>query len=244
MDAGGRPLLELTADESHYVSRVLRLKDGQELAILNGCGQLWGACLAGGSARQLQLQLLQPLQEPEAAAPPSPLTIVLAIALPKRDGDLLLRMACELGVDRVQPLIADHSVVAEKAGRQRLETILREASEQCERLWLPELADPLPSRSWFGAAANGLSLLATTRRGPLAGVLETLAQGPQAPPTVQLAIGPEGGWSEREEELALAAGWQAVALTGTILRTSTAAVAGLALLSHWRDQGRGFDLQR
>ena len=49
-----------------------------------------------------------------------------------------------------------------------------------------------------------------------------------------LAIGPEGGWTGEEEELALAAGWQAVSLGATILRVSTAAVAAAALLSRWR----------
>lgn len=243
-DADGRPLLPLTVEESHYLTRVLRLRQGQELAIVNGSGQLWGACLAPGDGRQRQLQLLQPLQAPEAAAAPAAIAIQLTIALPKRDADLLLRMACELGVDRVQPLIADHSVLAEPSNRQRWTTILREASEQCERLWLPELAEPVPSSLWFGAPPQGLGLLATTRNGPLAGVLERLPPQAPGPLTLQLAIGPEGGWSEREEELAEAAGWQAVALTGTILRTATAAVAGLALLSHWRDQISGFDRRR
>jgi 16S rRNA (uracil1498-N3)-methyltransferase len=53
----------------------------------------------------------------------------------------------------------------------------------------------------------------------------------QSPPELRLAIGPEGGWSAEEEEAALAAGWQPVSLGGTILRTSTAAVAALAWLA-------------
>lgn len=234
--ADGLPQLPLTAEESHYVSRVLRLKPGQELAIVNGRGQLWGACVGDGDGRQRSVRLLQPLQAPEAeAASPAP-SLTLAIALPKRDSELLLRMACELGVDRLQPLIADHSVRAERFSRPRLEAILREATEQCERLWLPQLADPCPSRDWFASPAPGAKLLATTRRAALPDPLTALRAQPQAAKGLQLAIGPEGGWSSSEEELASTCGWLAVGLNAAILRTSTAAVAGISLLSHWRER--------
>lgn len=234
----GLPQLRLSQEESHYVSRVLRLKTGQELAIINGCGQLWGACVAAGDARRLELRLLQSLQAPEAELSPQAITLTLAIALPKRDSELLLRMACELGVNRLQPLVADRSVVAERFSRPRLEAILREATEQCERLWLPELADPIPSSRWFKEALPGLNLLATTRRARLPDPLTLLGGEPEGMGELRLAIGPEGGWSDGEEEMAGATGWRAVTLNGAILRTSTAAVAGLTLLSHWRDQQR------
>lgn len=232
----GHPQLPLTAEESHYVSRVLRLKHGQELAIVNGRGQLWGGCVGAGDGRQRSVSLRQPLQAPEAEVPSPAPSLTLAIALPKRDSELLLRMACELGVDQLQPLIADHSVRAERFTRPRLEAILREATEQCERLWLPQLADPCPSRDWFAAPAPGAKLLATTRRGPLPDPLTALRSQAGAAEGLQLAIGPEGGWSSSEEELASACGWLAVGLNAAILRTSTAAVAGLSLLSHWRER--------
>ena len=234
----GLTQLQLDPEESHYVARVLRLRPGMELAIVNGRGQLWGASIGDGEGRRCTLTLLQPLQAPEAeASAPTP-SLTLAIALPKRDSDLLLRMACELGVDRLQPLIADHSVLAERFNRPRLEAILREATEQCERLWLPQLADPRPSRDWFAAGTPGVKLLATTRQGPLPDPLTALRAQPRAASeALQLAIGPEGGWSASEEAAASAAGWQAVGLNAAILRTSTAAVAGVTLLSHWREQG-------
>ncbi|MFM8524790.1 MAG: RsmE family RNA methyltransferase [Cyanobacteriota bacterium] len=240
----GLPRLVLTNEESHYVSRVLRLRQDQELAIINGRGQLWGARVAEAAGRRIHVDLLQPIQTPECDQPGPSLTISLAIALPRRDSDLLLRMACELGVDRLQPLIADHSVLAERFQRQRLEAILREATEQCERLWLPSLADPCPGSVWLERSDQGLRLLATTRRGHLPGPIEQLRKDQGRSGDLVLAIGPEGGWSEREEERAEASGWQPVSLTTTILRTSTAAVAGIALLSHWRDLLQGSEAIR
>ena len=247
---GSLPQLALTAEESHYVCRVLRLRLGQELAIINGQGQLWGARLDGADARHSQLSLLQPIEAPEETAAAQACTISLAMALPKRDSDVLVRMACELGVDRLQPLIADRSVVGERVPRQRLEAILREATEQCERLWLPALEEPCPSTDWLKRPSTAVRLLATTRHDQLPALLDHLRHDPCQPTEWQLAIGPEGGWSEREEELAAASGWQLVSLGDTILRTATAAVAGITLLSHWRDHhcrtdaANGSDLER
>jgi RsmE family RNA methyltransferase len=107
---------------------------------------------------------------------------------------------------------------------------------------------------------EGLGLLATTRQGELptledscaawqpmdldhsrptstvCSAATTPAAASSAATTITLAIGPEGGWSEREEAMAVAAGWQLVQLGSTILRSSTASVAGVARLVAWREQ--------
>ena len=155
---------------------------------------------------------------------------------PKRDGELLLRMACELGFDYLSPLKAERSVT-DTVKAERCSLILREAVEQCERLWVPELSPLQPAKACLGKAPSGLGLLATTRRSGLpllAAVLEQNTNQAALLPAVVMAIGPEGGWSPAEEELAIAKGWLPVSLGPTILRSSTAAVAAAALLSHWR----------
>jgi len=231
--AGG--LVELEPAEAHYVARVLRFRRGDRLALINGEGQLWTATL-----EQLALlRLEQPLQQPlERADRPRP-AITLAMAVPKRDAELVWRMATELGASQLQPLLASRGVVRGEQPLDRWRTIVREATEQCERLWLPRLAEPLAAKDWFGARAPGAALLATTRQEALPTLSELLPcrqerlanlvdQGPAA---LRLAIGPEGGWSPEEEDVALAAGWQPVNLGDAILRTSTAAVAALAWLT-------------
>ena len=236
------PQIPLEQQESHYLRRVLRLRLGDRLAITDGAGRLWTALLAatdGGAGVVAQLE--QPLSEPLQQESRSPLALELAIALPKREGDLVLRMACELGLDRIAPLVAERSVAGDLK-HERCAGILREAAEQCERLWLPELVPPRPALDCLGQPPVGLGLLATTRRPGLPLVAELLAgfgagllADPLATPQlVTLAVGPEGGWSPREEELALVKGWQPVSLGPTILRSSTAAVAAATLLSHWR----------
>lgn len=228
------PQLALEPHESHYLSRVLRLRAGDPFAIADGAGRLWTAQLAplaGGAGVVAQLD--QPLAQPLLQEPRPTLALELAVALPKRDADLLLRMACELGMDRMLPLVAERSV-AGALKHERCAAILREAAEQCERLWLPELMPGLPAASCLGQPAAGLGLLATTRRPGLPLLAECLAGLERLPPRLTIAVGPEGGWTPREEELALAHGWRPVSLGATILRSSTAAVAAAALLCHWR----------
>lgn len=247
--------LELLAEENHYLRRVLRLRGGEQLALLDGQGRLWTARLelVAGRGREPQPQavavLEQPLAEPLLVQPPPRPALELAVALPRLDADGALRMACELGIDRFTPLQAARSVVPpERVRAQRLQAIVREAVEQCERLWLPQLAPEQVASQWFGCqlaeltggAAAELRLLATTRRPGLV-LLEDLLQahpGPGAaltvPQWIRLAIGPEGGWTGEEEDQAAAAGWLPVSLGDTILRTSTAAVLAAGWMAAWR----------
>jgi 16S rRNA (uracil1498-N3)-methyltransferase len=237
---GGEPAL-LPA-ERHYLERVLRLRVGERLAVTDGAGHLWTAELRAGGKLALEQQPAAPLL---CEAPPVP-PLQLAMALPKREAGLVWRMATELGADRLQPLLARRCVRPGKAPLERWGAVVREASEQCERLWLPALATPQPAQDWLSRPPEGVGLLATTRRaglGQLAAVLATRAGhdddgwrtgagGGLA--LISLAIGPEGGWTDEEEAAAEAAGWIAVSLGPTILRTPTAAVSGLAALAAWR----------
>jgi len=226
--AAGTGAVVLEQAEQHYLSRVLRLRPDDRFAVVDGAGHLWLASLAGEQA-----QLLQPLAGPWQSEPEPQPRLHLAVALPRRDADVLLRMATELGIDGLQPLQAERSV-AERWNRVRAQAIVREALEQCERLWLPDLQDPCSPGAVFGAA-TGVRLLATTRGAQPQRLTALLPPSRcTCPDAVTVAIGPEGGWSPAEEALAIERGWQPISLGPTILRTSTAAVAAVALLASWR----------
>jgi 16S rRNA (uracil1498-N3)-methyltransferase len=223
------PLLEA---EHHYLVRVLRLRNGDRFAVIDGVGHLWQAVLQGRSA-----WLQQPFDHPLQHQPPPLPALQLAVAWPRRDGEVLLRMAVELGIDAVVPLQAERSVASERWNPARAAAVVREAVEQCERLWAPQLADPVAASAWWTAGAAGASAwLATTRHAGLVSLDARLLQlqGHPRHQRLSLAIGPEGGWSPAEEADARSAGWQPVSLGPTILRTGTAAVAGAALLTAWR----------
>lgn len=230
--------LALHAEESRYLGRVLRYGPGDRFAVTDGAGRLWSAVVLERGLARLEQPLDAPLERRDAPAP----LLELAMALPKRDLDTVVRMACELGIDRLQPLSSERGSVPAQGRAQRWQTILREACEQCERLWLPELAAAAGAMEWLAEPRQGPRLLAVTRdpQAPLLG--EVLADLPPAPAEasaepvmMRLAIGPEGGWSPAEEEVARAAGWQPVSLGPWILRTATAALSGVTLLAQWRE---------
>jgi 16S rRNA (uracil1498-N3)-methyltransferase len=250
--------LTLRAEESHYLRRVLRLRGGEQLALLDGRGRLWTARLelasppaGAGRGREAPLGavavLEQPLSQPLQCQPATSPALELAVAMPRLDGDALLRMACELGIDRFTPLLAARSVAMERPRPQRQQAIVREAVEQCERLWQPQLALEQEALHCFistlaaphaGDAAE-LRLLATTRREGLPCLEDLVLQPVQPLQWIRMAIGPEGGWTPDEELQAEAAGWRPVSLGETILRTSTAAVLAAGWLAAWRRrQGR------
>ncbi len=232
--------LALEPAERHYLERVLRYRPGDRLALVDGVGGLWTAVLDPERSLRLEQDPGAPLR---VEAPPGP-PLELAMAVPRREADLVWRMATELGADRLQPLLAERGAPGERCPLERWQGIVREATEQCERLWHPVLESPRPAAEWLSRPATGIALLATTRREGLplcSRRLRELVEGAStgAGETVlaaglRLAIGPEGGWSPQEEERAEAAGWEPVSLGPTILRTATAAVAGLALLADWR----------
>ena len=163
----------------------------------------------------------------------------------RRDFELVVRMACELGVDQIKPLQAQRSVVEPKSQRpQRWQSQLQEACEQCERLWLPQL-QPVSS------ASDGLSQTQAAAELRCIGVtrepgVPLLAEVLEAAPSVQrwqLACGPEGGWTPDERQTAADHGWQPVSLGPTILRASTAAISALALMQHHRQRLSAADCQ-
>lgn len=228
--AGGCPLPLETA-ERHYLGRVLRLRDGDRFAIGDGAGRLWTARLRQGTA-----ELEQPLATPLQCEPPPHPRLTLAVALPRRDAEVLMRMACEIGIDALLPVLAERSSPAERFRPDRFEAVLREAAEQAERLWLPRLLPPVRAQALLETPWPGTALLATTRSQdlPLLDQRLDVVSATDAPGGVVLAIGPEGGWSPGEEAAGFGAGWLPVSLGPTILRVSTAAVVGAAALLRWR----------
>jgi 16S rRNA (uracil1498-N3)-methyltransferase len=240
--------IPLAAAEHHYLTRVLRLAPGQGCDVVDGAGHRWSARLTAEGSLALEQPVAAPLEVGPAPLP----RLELAVAVPRQEVEVVWRMGTELGLDHLQPLVAERCQRRERWPMERWRAILREASEQCERLWLPELGEPVAAVAWLaapadhgcpvaGAAADGgvaggvLHLLATSRgadRQPLPQVLEAIpAPGPGR---LRLAIGPEGGWSPAEEATARQWGWIPVSAGPTILRTSTAAVAAAAWLAAWR----------
>lgn len=229
-------VLLLSPEEQRYLSKVLRYGPGDQFAVINGCGDLWTAELLTPQ----QARLLEPQGAPLERHPEPRPSLVLAAAVVKRDFDVVIRMAVELGVDRFIPLLSQRTAVQGQLRLDRWRSIAAEAAEQCERLWLPRLDPPMTLPDLLEAsqprgAEAAPAFWATTRSSAdLPSLSAAVGELPDCPSAVYLACGPEGGWSPEEDQWAEAAGWRPVDLGPRILRSSTACVAALSALSSWR----------
>ena len=222
----GDPIVPLERSEQHYLRRVLRCRVGDTIDVVDGCGSLWKAPLIRADA----LQLARPADQIEPASVPR---LGLGLALIRRGFEDALRMACELGVDEIQPLRADRSTPQAEHRPERWATILQEAVEQCERLWLPTLKPACKLAQWPNSSDP--VAVGVTRRADTPALRDWLNQTTNCNGMVWLLVGPEGGWSNAEEQLSITREWQPVHLGSSILRSSTAAVRGSVELVQWRD---------
>jgi 16S rRNA (uracil1498-N3)-methyltransferase len=252
--------LTLDEQQTHYLRAVLRLGPGDKLALINGRDGEALAVLEKLDKRS-GLARIEKLTRPFAPEP----DLWLCFAPIKRARlDMMVEKATELGASRLLPTVTRRT----NAGRvtlERLRAIAQEATEQCERLTLPDVAEAVPLAKLLADWPTGRVLLMADEAGDAADALSALATLPQNTKLAVL-IGPEGGFdpSEREMLKALAIGAASrhgegevngvslrdsagsgfvlrVSLGPRILRADTAAMALLALVQaqrgDWREHG-------
>ncbi len=211
---------------AHHALRVLRLKAGETVVLFNGQGGEYPAVLeVDGKAGYATLGDFNP-REAELAG-----RITLVQGLPSGDKmDWVVEKAVELGAARVSPIAAQRSVLQLSGPRldkrvAHWQRIAQSAGEQCGRNRLMAVDAPQTLADWLAQPADGLRLLCHPEAGDdLAGKLRSTPDLH----ALTLLVGPEGGWSDKELELARQAGVQAVRFGPRVLRTET---AGLALLA-------------
>ncbi len=206
----------------HYLRRVMRLGDGDEVAVFNGRDGEWRAALRSDGPRLGTLTASERLRAQHSVP-----DIWLAFAPLKRPhNDLIVTKATELGVARLVPVLTRFTVV-DRVNARRLRANMIETAEQCERLDLPALDEPI-SLDGFLAKLDGRPLLWADESGggqPLNPGQDTIS-----PASAALLVGPEGGFSDDERTgLRDFDGAEAVSLGPRILRAETAAIAMLAL---------------
>lgn len=215
-------LYRLDADESRHLTRVCRKGVGDVVELFDGRGfaTLARVVEAGKDSTRLAAEA-DPLPGREAGC-----LIEIGTAVPKGDRfDWLVEKAVEAGVARVVPLSTVRSVVDPRGSKlERLRRTVVEASKQCGRSRLMELAPP-ESLADFLARADGVRMVADPSGEP-PHAWPLIAPGA----TVRLVVGPEGGLTDEETALARAAGWTPVRFAAAILRIETAVVAGASAI--------------
>jgi 16S rRNA (uracil1498-N3)-methyltransferase len=225
-DAAVGDLVSLTGAEAKHAAVVRRLRVGEAVTVGDGAG-VW---LTGSAEEVSPTRVEVRIAERVEHAAPAP-RVVLVQALAKGDRDeLAVQAACELGVDEIVPWQASRSVSrweGPKAvkGRERWATIVREAAKQAHRAWLPEVAAPVSTKQLAERAGSQRVLLLD----PTASV--RLSEIEPDGRDLVLVVGPEGGISDEELDRLTEAGAERVLLGDTVLRTSTAGPAAIAVLS-------------
>jgi 16S rRNA (uracil1498-N3)-methyltransferase len=222
----------LPQDAANHVARALRLRVGDALVVFDGRGGEYEAAILRIDRDRVDVKV-GGFRDVDRE---SSVQVGLVQGLPEADKmDWILQKSVELGVTWVQPIVCERSVVrlsGERAARRQAhwQRVMIAACEQCGRNVVPELRATAAFRDW----AAQPSLAARWMLAPGAG--ESLAAQPQPAGPVELLVGPEGGLSEKELDIATTIGFSALTLGPRVLRTETAPLAALAAMqSLWGD---------
>lgn len=222
----------LIGAQAEHITRVLRAQPGMEADVVAG-GHVFHAVVAAVTPSEVRFNLLAEL-EAQAALP-----VTLVMAIYKFDHmEWAIEKATELGVAVIAPVIArrteKHLALAADKRAERWRRLAHEAAQQSRRSDVPLIYDPVPLSARAAAAPDGtrLVLAEQERSTTLRNALDEILQAAQSEvPSLELAIGPEGGWAPNEEALFDANGWRAVSLGPRILRAETAAIAALSVIA-------------
>ncbi|HEZ5140626.1 TPA: 16S rRNA (uracil(1498)-N(3))-methyltransferase [Neisseria meningitidis] len=212
---------------------VLRIRPNENITLFDGKGKAHAARLTILEKRRAEAEILRE----ETADTESPLNITLIQSISSGDRmDFTLQKSVELGITAIQPVISERCIVrldGERAAKRlaRWQEIVISACEQSGRNTVPpvlpiigyrEALDKMPSES--------TKLIMSINRARKLGDIHHPSGA------IVFMVGPEGGWTEQEEQQAFDAGFQAVTLGKRILRTETAALAALAAMQTlWGD---------
>jgi len=229
--------LELDQDEAHHCIDVVRAIVGQRIVVFNGRGAEAVAEISAIAKSHVELKTLQISHMPSL-----PCAITLAQAIPKgKNMDLIVQKGTELGVSKIVPLISERTVVqlapeeAEKK-TEKWQQIVIEAGKQCGQNRLPEVVAPVTPKQFFSELDKyEIALIASLQadaRGLKSALSDFREQHGRRPKNVLVLIGPEGDFTPAESALARSAGCIPVSLGPIVLRTETAAIYCLSVLSY------------
>jgi 16S rRNA (uracil1498-N3)-methyltransferase len=220
----------LTQAQSRQISQVLRMQAGQRFALFDGTGVEAEASIVEVGSGVTSFEVLA-VAHPDRS-PPIRLTVGLA-ALRGDRFEVAVQKLTELGVQRIVPLSTDRSVISFNDARawerrlHRLQRIVVEAAEQCERVTIPDVVNPATVAE-FLSQEPVIALVERTSSSMLLDI--------DPGTTAAIAIGPEGGWSRDELAAIENEAFATASLGRLILRAETAAIvaAGTMIQQSWQ----------
>jgi 16S rRNA (uracil1498-N3)-methyltransferase len=229
--------LRLDGREAHHALRVLRLKRGDLVAVLDGAGNEFLCAVENCSRDAVTLSVSL-----KNFTPPLPCSITLLQAVPRgKIIESIIQKAVELGARRIVPLLTERVVTHldnEDAGnkRDKWQQVAIEAIKQCGAAWLPKIESPVtPAQFLARKESFDLSLVGSLqkeRRHPRECFQEFQAKHGRLPQSAGVWIGPEGDFTPEELNAIQAAGALPISLGRLVLRVETAAIYCLSILNY------------
>jgi len=226
VDAVRGGMAELRGGEARHLTRVLRVEAGQRFEISDN-QSAYLAEITEARGERVVFRVVEPVDTPAA-----PVCLILCAALIKFDRfEWMIEKATELGVERILPVEATRSerglFEASRKRTERWVRIARESSQQSRRVRIPEILPAMRFEKSLTLEADHRYFLDEGQAPPL---LRSVPAERPAGSRVAVLVGPEGGWTDDERQLAAGAGWPPVSLGPQVLRAETAASAAVAVL--------------
>lgn len=217
--------LVLRGDEASHLTRVLRKRVGDHILATDGIDTMYEAALVRVDRDEVECDIVDVknnVNEPKTE-------IALAVALLKNPSrtDFLVEKAVELGVRTVIPMLTERTIPAHEK-HTRLEKIALSAMKQCGRCYLPKVTDLMEFEVLVNHAQGYSLRLIPHEKTEQSQFVGTVMQHHENVKSVLMMIGPEGGFTEEEIELASANQFIPISLGPRRLRTETAAISALS----------------
>ena len=212
---------KLDKSQSHYLSKVMRIKENEFFSIFNSSGE-WEAKILNISKNLVKFKITKQLRHKVTFK-----DLWLAFSPIKSNYfNFMIQKATELGVTKFLPVILDRTIIR-KINKERLEKIIIEATEQSNRIQIPKIEDPQSLNSFLNKYDVDLIFTDINSNNPKLN-LKKLSKKP-----VCILVGPEGDFSESErEEILSYKGVQAIKINDNILRSETAVISAISIINY------------
>ena len=215
----------LTNEQTHYVKDVMRLKIGDKLSIFNTLGE-WKAVIESYEKNGARIKIMEKIRDVEDEK-----SIWLAFSPIKQNPlNFVIQKGTELGVQKFIPVLSDRTIVRE-INIERVNKIIVEASEQSNRVSVPEINKPISLNFFLSEfPKNGCLIFCdiNSNQNNLKNIFEKKVDGP-----ICILIGPEGDFSENERKMIINHNQTySISLAKNILKAETAALSAIAIVNY------------
>ena len=216
----------LTNEQTHYVKDVMRLKIGDKLSIFNTLGE-WNAAIESYEKNGAKIKIMEKVRDKDNEK-----NIWLAFSPIKQNPlNFVIQKGTELGVRKFIPILSDRTIVRE-VNIERIKKIIVEASEQSNRISVPEINKPDSLKNFLSIfPKNGCLIFCdiNSNQNNLKNIFEKKVDGP-----VCILIGPEGDFSENERKMIIEHNQTySISLAKNILKSETAALSAITIVNHY-----------